>query len=127
MSFVFRKPVVLQLHGGEFAIFYGKESGPLRQRFISWVFDRAAHVVVLSAKWDAGAARCAAVLAHDTAQVNRGRVLVGGRRGMIEVQKLLEGTAYVCRNRRYRHMPNQARHDSRFPRAIASGDAYDSF
>ncbi|HEU4851424.1 MAG TPA: glycosyltransferase family 4 protein [Telluria sp.] len=51
LSFLFRKPAVLHLHGGEFAIFYGQESGPLQRRFISWVFDRAAHVVVLSAKW----------------------------------------------------------------------------
>lgn len=51
LSRLFRKPVVLHLHGGEFAIFYGNESGPLRRRFISWVFDHAAYVVVLSAKW----------------------------------------------------------------------------
>jgi glycosyltransferase involved in cell wall biosynthesis len=51
LSFLFRVPVVLHLHGGEFAIFHGKECGPLRRRFIAWVFDRATHVVVLSEGW----------------------------------------------------------------------------
>ena len=51
LSFMARVPAVLHLHGGEFAIFYGKECGPLRRRFISWVFNRAAHVVVLSSAW----------------------------------------------------------------------------
>lgn len=51
LSRLARVPVVLHLHGGEFAIFYGQECGPRRQRFISWVFDHAANVVVLSTKW----------------------------------------------------------------------------
>ncbi|HZX25510.1 MAG TPA: glycosyltransferase family 4 protein [Telluria sp.] len=51
LAFLFRKPAVLHLHGGEFRIFYGQESGPLRRRFIRWVFDRAAHVIVLSQAW----------------------------------------------------------------------------
>jgi glycosyltransferase involved in cell wall biosynthesis len=48
---LFRKPVVLHLHGGEFRIFYERECGPLRQRFIRAVFARAAHVIVLSRPW----------------------------------------------------------------------------
>lgn len=51
LSFVFRVPAVLHLHGGEFPIFYGRECGPLRRRFISAIFDRAARVVVLSEGW----------------------------------------------------------------------------
>ncbi|HET7197356.1 MAG TPA: glycosyltransferase [Burkholderiales bacterium] len=51
LSFLFGVPAVLHLHGGEFAIFYAAESGPLRRRFISWIFDRAACVVVLSEGW----------------------------------------------------------------------------
>ena len=51
LSFLFRVPSVLHLHGGEFAIFYYKESGPLRRRFISWVFNKAAYVIVLSQGW----------------------------------------------------------------------------
>jgi glycosyltransferase involved in cell wall biosynthesis len=44
-------PAILHLHGGEFRIFYGQECGPLRQRFIRWIFDGCARVVVLSDGW----------------------------------------------------------------------------
>lgn len=50
-AFAAGAPVVLHLHGAEFAIFFEKESGPLRQRFIRWVFNRCRHVVVLSSAW----------------------------------------------------------------------------
>ncbi|TFW21156.1 glycosyltransferase family 1 protein [Massilia arenosa] len=51
LAFLFRKPAVLHLHGGEFKIFYEQESGPLKRRFISWIYNRAAHVIVLSEAW----------------------------------------------------------------------------
>lgn len=51
LAFVFRVPAILHLHGGHFAMFYGDECGPLRQRFIRYVFNRSAYVVVLSAGW----------------------------------------------------------------------------
>jgi glycosyltransferase involved in cell wall biosynthesis len=53
LAFLFGKPAVLHLHGGEFRIFYERECGPLRQRFIGFVFARAAHVIVLSRPWQA--------------------------------------------------------------------------
>lgn len=46
-------PVVIHLHGGEFHIFFEKECGPRRQRFIRWIFGRAGAVIVLSDAWRA--------------------------------------------------------------------------
>ena len=51
ISNVFRIPVILHLHGSEFQIFYEDESGTAAKRFISYVFDSASHVVVLSDTW----------------------------------------------------------------------------
>jgi glycosyltransferase involved in cell wall biosynthesis len=53
LAWLARVPAVLHLHGGEFRIFYGKECGPLRRRFIRWTFDHCARVVVLSEAWKA--------------------------------------------------------------------------
>lgn len=50
-AFLAGVPGVLHLHGAEFAIFYGKESGPLKQRLIRWVFNKCQTVVVLSDAW----------------------------------------------------------------------------
>jgi len=50
-AFLFRVPCVLHLHGGHFAMFYGQECGPWRQRYIRYIFNRSAHVVVLSQGW----------------------------------------------------------------------------
>jgi len=47
----FGVPTILHLHGAEFAQFYEKECGALRQRFIRYVFDGASRVVVLSEAW----------------------------------------------------------------------------
>ncbi|MBN8453663.1 glycosyltransferase family 4 protein [Accumulibacter sp.] len=50
-AFVLRVPVILHLHGGEFPLFYGNESGALAQWLIRFAFRRAAAVIVLSASW----------------------------------------------------------------------------
>ena len=44
-------PVVIHLHGGEFHVFFEKECGPRRQRFIRWIFGQAKVVIVLSEAW----------------------------------------------------------------------------
>lgn len=46
-------PIILHLHGSEFAIFYENESGPVRKWLIRSLFNRASRVVVLSATWQA--------------------------------------------------------------------------
>lgn len=51
-AWVFRVPVIMHLHGAEFAIFYEQECGWLRKALVRAVFDRAARVVVLSAAWN---------------------------------------------------------------------------
>lgn len=51
LAFAARVPAILHLHGGGFAQFYGDECGPLRQRFVRYVFRRCARVVVLSEGW----------------------------------------------------------------------------
>lgn len=51
ISKFFGVPVIVHLHGGEFAVFYENESGPLARRFIRWVYDRADAVIVLSDTW----------------------------------------------------------------------------
>lgn len=50
-AFLFRVPVVIHLHGGGFAKFYGEENGPRVQSLIRYVYDRAACVIVLSQTW----------------------------------------------------------------------------
>ena len=44
-------PVLIHLHGSEFAVFYERECSALRQRLVRWVFRRASRVVVLSTAW----------------------------------------------------------------------------
>lgn len=51
MAALFRKPVVLHLHGSEFAVFYEKECGPWARRWISTTFGLAREVITLSAEW----------------------------------------------------------------------------
>jgi glycosyltransferase involved in cell wall biosynthesis len=48
---LFRVPVILHLHGGGFHVFYQDECGPWQQKWIRYVFDHAARVVVLSQTW----------------------------------------------------------------------------
>ncbi len=51
LAMLCRIPAILHLHGGGFARFYGEECGPLRQRFVRFIFDRCARIVVLSEGW----------------------------------------------------------------------------
>jgi glycosyltransferase involved in cell wall biosynthesis len=44
-------PVILHLHGSEFAIFHDKECGPIRKALIRALFNRCTRVIVLSAAW----------------------------------------------------------------------------
>jgi glycosyltransferase involved in cell wall biosynthesis len=44
-------PVIIHLHGSEFAEFFDRECSPRRQRLIRSTFDRAARVIVLSESW----------------------------------------------------------------------------
>lgn len=44
-------PVIIHLHGSEFAEFYERECRPWQRRLISRTFDRAARVIVLSESW----------------------------------------------------------------------------
>lgn len=48
---LFRVPVILHLHGSEFAVFYEKECSAMGRRLVRWAFDRAARVLVLSEAW----------------------------------------------------------------------------
>jgi len=50
---LFRVPTILHLHGAEFAVFYGQESGPLRRWLIRAVFNQSSRIVVLSQSWKA--------------------------------------------------------------------------
>ncbi|WP_182156882.1 glycosyltransferase family 4 protein [Rugamonas apoptosis] len=52
-AFLFRVPAVLHLHSGAFHQFYEQDCGPLRQRLVRYIFDHAAHIVVLSRSWQA--------------------------------------------------------------------------
>lgn len=52
-AFLFGIPTILHLHGGEFAIFYEKECGSLRKRFVRYIFNKASRVIVLSSTWKA--------------------------------------------------------------------------
>jgi glycosyltransferase involved in cell wall biosynthesis len=46
-----RKPVILHLHGGQFAQFYERECGVLRRWFVRRLLSRVDRVVVLSSQW----------------------------------------------------------------------------
>ena len=48
---LFRIPVLLHLHGGEFERFYADESSPLAKRYIRWIMRGCDRVVVLSNSW----------------------------------------------------------------------------
>lgn len=51
VAWLLRVPYLIHLHGSEFQIFYERESGRTVQRLVSFFFDRAACVIVLSAHW----------------------------------------------------------------------------
>ncbi|MHB1516457.1 MAG: glycosyltransferase family 4 protein [Acidiferrobacteraceae bacterium] len=49
--YVFRVPVILHLHGGDFDTFYERDSGALTKCIIRMTFSRATRVIVLSETW----------------------------------------------------------------------------
>jgi glycosyltransferase involved in cell wall biosynthesis len=51
LAFAFGVPAILHLHGSEFAVFHDRECGVIRRRFVRWIFDRSARVLVLSQAW----------------------------------------------------------------------------
>ena len=53
LAFLARWPVILHLHGGGFATFYGEECGPVRRAAVRFFLDRAAAIVVVSERWNA--------------------------------------------------------------------------
>jgi glycosyltransferase involved in cell wall biosynthesis len=53
VALAFRRPVIFHLHGGGFEHFYRNECGPLRQRWVRFVLDRCATIVVVSERWKA--------------------------------------------------------------------------
>lgn len=52
-----RKPYIIHLHGSEFMKFYDDESGPRVQRYVGFIFARAALMLALSEQWRANIAR----------------------------------------------------------------------
>lgn len=50
-AFVAGCPVIIHLHDSGFVDFYWKECGPLRKRYVLFVLNRAARIVVLSNQW----------------------------------------------------------------------------
>lgn len=53
LSFLSRRPVLFHLHGGGFREFHERECGSLARAWVRAVFRHAAHVVVLSPRWEA--------------------------------------------------------------------------
>lgn len=47
------RPVLFHLHGGGFREFFEQGCGPLARAWVCTVFSRAAHVIVLSPRWEA--------------------------------------------------------------------------
>ncbi|MEP7245325.1 MAG: glycosyltransferase family 4 protein [Gammaproteobacteria bacterium] len=47
------RPYVVHVHGSEFMVFHDEECGPLAQRFMQWIFARAALVIAISEQWRA--------------------------------------------------------------------------
>lgn len=47
---------ILHLHGAEFMMFYGEESGRIVKRCVNYIFDHADHLIVLSPQWRVDAA-----------------------------------------------------------------------
>lgn len=51
LAHLFGVPTILHLHGGEFAMFYENECGPVKRWLIRRLYDRVSRVLVLSQKW----------------------------------------------------------------------------
>lgn len=47
----FGVPCLIHMHGGNFVDFFQRQCGPLRQRFVRWLFNHATTVIVLSPSW----------------------------------------------------------------------------
>jgi glycosyltransferase involved in cell wall biosynthesis len=50
-AILLRRPVILHLHSGRFALFYDEECGPIKKALIRALFNRCARVIVLSETW----------------------------------------------------------------------------
>lgn len=53
IAMIAKCPVILHLHGGEFAQFYDTECGKVRRRIVRFFLERATRVIVLSELWRA--------------------------------------------------------------------------
>ena len=53
IAFMFRCPVLLHIHSGEFVSYYQNSSGPLIRRLVRFVFERSERVIALSPTWRA--------------------------------------------------------------------------
>lgn len=51
LAFLLQLPVVLHLHGAEFALFYDRECGRLQRSFVTFIFNHCTRVIVLSGAW----------------------------------------------------------------------------
>ncbi len=51
LAFAARRQVIVHIHGAEFMQFYHEECGTVSKRFVRFIFNRAARVVVLSSQW----------------------------------------------------------------------------
>jgi len=51
LGLLFKKPVILHLHGGEFIQFYEQECGGVLRGVIRYIFNHSTRVVVLSSQW----------------------------------------------------------------------------
>jgi len=49
---LFRVPVIIHLHSGEFDIFYEKELCPLMKKYVKWIYSLADRVILLTDGWD---------------------------------------------------------------------------
>ncbi|MCM0647415.1 glycosyltransferase family 4 protein [Clostridium swellfunianum] len=48
---VFRKQIVIHLHGAEFDVFYHKESNASKRKYISYILNKADCIIALSEEW----------------------------------------------------------------------------
>jgi glycosyltransferase involved in cell wall biosynthesis len=51
LAFLFRLPVLLHIHSGEFMSFYGNTCGPIRRRLVRLILERSTRVIALSPSW----------------------------------------------------------------------------
>ena len=111
-AFLLGIPVILHLHGAEFALFYEKECGSIRKQIVCSVFNKASRVVVLSSVWKSwvqGISRNPHVVViynpvllpvkHSWDTRKHGEVLFLGRLGKRKgTYDLLEAAARLARN-----------------------------